>query len=127
MASIIKPPYFASLVNEGEKKLLNYLEVGLPDDYYLIPSLEIASTNPRNGLTRYWEYDLIVIAPHGIFNIENKDWRGRIEGDDNYWYLNDHQRPNPHKTNRLKSTILASDLKNQNFEWGRAWVQGVVT
>src|ERR1700712_1439316 len=108
MAKIIKPPYFESVVNAGEKRLLDFLEINLPEDYFLIPNIEIASTNPRNGKTQYWEYDLIVVAPHAIYNIENKDWKGRIEGDDNYWYVNDRQRQNPLKTGRQKTAILAS-------------------
>ena len=83
MATIIKPPYFEAVVNVGEKRLLDYLEVNLPEEYFLIPNVEIASTNPRNNRTQYWEYDLIVVAPHAIFNIENKDWKGRIEVDVN--------------------------------------------
>lgn len=31
------------------------------------------------GAVQYWEYDCIVIAPHAIYAIENKDYRGRIE------------------------------------------------
>lgn len=127
MAEIIKPPYFEEVVNAGEKRLLTYLEVNLSEDYYLIPNVELASTSPRNNRTKYWEYDLIVIAPHGIYNIENKDWKGRIEGDDNYWYLNDHQRSNPIKTNRVKSAILASKLKEEKYAWGAAWVETMVT
>ena len=84
MARIIKPPYFESVVNDGEKRLLDFLKVNLPDDYILIPNIELASTNPRNNRTQYWEYDLVVVAPHAIFNIENKDWKGRIEGDNFY-------------------------------------------
>jgi serine/threonine protein kinase len=127
MASIIKPPYFESVVNDGEKRLLDYLEIYLPDNYYLIPNVEIASTNPKNNRTQYWEYDLIVLAPHGIYNIENKDWKGRIEGDDHYWYLNDRQMPNPLKTGRQKTAILASKLKEANFAWGKAWIQNMLT
>lgn len=127
MARIIKPPYFESVVNAGEKRLLDYLEVNLPDNYYLIPNVEIASTNPKNKRTQYWEYDLIVVAPHGVYNIENKDWKGRIEGDDHYWYLNDRQMPNPLKTGRQKTAILASKLKESNFDWGKAWVQNMLT
>jgi len=127
MASIIKPPYFESVVNAGEKRLLDYLEVHLPENYYLIPNVEIASTNPKNNRTQYWEYDLIVLAPHGIYNIENKDWKGRIEGDDHYWYLNDRQMPNPLKTGRQKTAILASKLKEANFAWGKAWIQNMLT
>jgi len=127
MAKIIKPPYFEDVVNEGEQRLLDYLEVNLPESYYLIPNVEIASTNPRNNRTQYWEYDLIVVAPHAIYNIENKDWKGRVEGDDNYWYINDRQKPNPLKTGRQKTAILASKLKEHHFEWGKAWVQNMVT
>lgn len=127
MAKIIKPPYFDTVVNAGEKRLLDYLEVNLPDDYFLVPNVEIASTNPRNNRTQYWEYDLIVVAPHAVYNIENKDWKGRIEGDDNYWYLNDRQKPNPLKTGRQKTAVLASKLKEQNPQWGKAWIQNMVT
>jgi len=127
MARIIKPPYFESVVNAGEKRLLDYLELNLPEDYFLIPNVEIASTNPRNNRTQYWEYDLIVVAPHAVYNIENKDWKGRIDGDDNYWYLNDRQKPNPLKTGRQKTAILASKLREQEYSWGKAWVQNMVT
>ena len=127
MAKIIKPPYFESVVNAGEKRLLDYLEVNLPDNYFLIPNVEIASTNPRNNRTQYWEYDLVVVAPHAIYNIENKDWKGRIEGDDNYWYVNDKQRNNPLRTNRQKTAILASKLKENQYAWGKAWVHNIVT
>ncbi|WP_194977022.1 methylation-associated defense system protein kinase MAD6 [Aquiflexum lacus] len=127
MAKIIVPPYFDSVVNVGEKRLLDYLQVNLPDSFYLVPNVEIASTNPRNNRTQYWEYDLLIVAPHAIYNIENKDWKGRIEGDDNYWYVNDNQRQNPLKTGRQKTAILASKLKEQEPKWGKAWVQNMVT
>ena len=127
MAKLMTPPYFDSVVNEGEKRLLTFLEGNLPDSYYLVPNVEIASTNPRNNRTQYWEYDLVVVAPHAIYNIENKDWKGRIEGDDNYWYVNDKQRNNPLKTGRQKTAILASKLKKNESSWGKAWVQNMVT
>ncbi|MDT0649898.1 methylation-associated defense system protein kinase MAD6 [Autumnicola edwardsiae] len=127
MAKIIKPPYFESVVNAGEKRLLDFLEVKLPDTYFLIPNVEIASTNPRNNRTQFWEYDLIVVAPHAIYNIENKDWKGRIEGADDYWYINDRQNPNPLKTGRQKTAILASKLKSANRDWGKAWIQNMLT
>lgn len=127
MAKVIKPPYFDTVVNAGERRLLDFLEATLPSEYVLIPNVEIASTNPRNHRTQYWEYDLIVVAPHAIYNIENKDWKGRIEGDDNYWYLNDRQKANPLKTGRQKTAILASKLKEKNSLWGSAWVQNMVT
>ncbi len=127
MGKIIKPPYFDSVVNAGEKRLLDYLLVNLPDNYFLIPNVEIASTNPRNNRTQFWEYDLIVVAPHAIYNVENKDWKGRIEGADDYWYVNDRQKPNPLKTNRQKTAVLASKLKEANRSYGKAWIDNMVT
>lgn len=127
MAKIIKPPYFESVVNAGEKRLMDYLEIKLPDNYYLIPNIELASTDPRNNQTRYWEYDLIVVAPHAVFNIENKDWKGRIEGDDNNWYVNDRQMPNPLRTGRQKTAVLASKFKEHNPAWGKIWVLNMLT
>lgn len=127
MAKIIVPPYFDSVVNAGEKRLLDYLQVNLPDSFYLVPNVELASTNPRNNRTQYWEYDLLIVAPHAIYNIENKDWKGRIEGDDNYWYVNDRQRQNPLKTGRQKTAVLASKLREHEPVWARAWIQNMVT
>ena len=127
MAKIIVPPYFDSVVNAGEKRLLDYLQVNLPDGFYLVPNVELASTNPRNNRTQYWEYDLLIVAPHAIYNIENKDWKGRIEGDDNYWYVNDRQRQNPLKTGRQKTAVLASKLREHEPSWARAWIQNMVT
>lgn len=127
MAEVIKPAFFEEMVNAGEERLLLFLEVKLPEDYYLIPNVEIASTNPRNNQTQYWEYDLIVIAPHAVYCIENKDWRGRLEGDDNYWYLNDRQRPNPLKLGRQKTAILHSKLQEVRPAWGKVRVENMVT
>lgn len=127
MAIIVKPTYFDAVVNAGEQKLIDFLEVNLPDDFYLIPNVELVATNTKNNLTQYWEYDLIVVAPHALFNIENKDWRGRIEGDEHTWYLNDQPRRNPLRTNRQKTAILASKLREHNPSWGKAWVQNLLT
>ena len=48
MAIIVKPTYFDSVVNAGEKKLMDFLEVNLPDDFFLIPNVELISTNTKN-------------------------------------------------------------------------------
>lgn len=114
-------------VNAGEERLLKFLEDNLPDDYYILPNIEIPHLNPRNKQVQYLEYDCIVVTPHALYNIENKDFRGRLEGDDDYWYLNDSQKRNPHKSLRFKTSVLASKLKEKNSVWGRAWVQSIVT
>jgi serine/threonine protein kinase len=126
MAELI-PAFFKDFVNSGEERVVLYLKANLPDNYYLLPNIELAATNPRNNVTQYWEYDLLVLAPHSIFCIENKDWRGRLEGDDNYWYLNDRQKANPLKLGRQKTAILHSKLTQENLDWSKVWVQNMVT
>jgi hypothetical protein len=127
MGKIITPPFFESVVNEGEQRLLSYLKMKLPDNYYLIPNVELSATNPRNNKTQFWEYDLIVITPHAVYNIENKDWKGRIEGDEHYWYLNDRPKPNPLKNGKAKTDILANKLRSNIPNWKGIWVQNLVT
>ena len=126
MATIINPKFNTGPVNAGEERLLKFLEVNLPDGYYIVPNAEFANINPRGGV-QYLEYDCIVIAPHAIFNIENKDWGGHLEGNDHVWYLNDSERANPLKTLRFKTGVLASKLKAKNFQWKTAWIEGIVT
>lgn len=114
-------------VNKGEERLLEFLKVNLPDDYFLLPGIEIPNLNPKNNQVQFLEYDCIVVTPHAIYNIENKDYAGRLEGDDNFWYHKDREMRNPHKTVRFKTGVLTSKLKTINAYWGKAWIQSLVT
>ena len=96
MAKICNPKFSGGPVNAGEERLLKFLEVKLPDNYYLIPNGEYPSKNPQ-GAVQYWEYDCIVVAPHAIYTIENKDYKGRLEANDDSWFCNDIEKPNPIK------------------------------
>ena len=126
MARIIKTHLGEDPVNAGEKRLLDYLYVKLPDNYLVIPNGEYPSKTPQ-GAVKYWEYDAIVIAPHGIYHIENKDWNGSLFGDDFTWVVNGVERKNPHKTATLKTKILAGKLQNYNPGWRFGLIQTVVT
>lgn len=114
-------------VNKGEERLLQFLAANLPDNYYLLPGIELPNLNPKNGQVQYLEYDCLVFTPHAIYNIENKDYAGRLEGDDNFWYHKDREMRNPHKTVRFKTGVLNGKLKSKNANWGRAWIQSLVT
>ncbi len=81
MAIIKRPPHNDGPVNTGEQRLLDYLSVKLPNNYFIIPNCNIAITGP-NRIMKYWEYDCIVVTPHALYHIENKDWAGNLEGDD---------------------------------------------
>lgn len=125
MAKIYKPSY-SEVANAGEQRLFDFLEVKLPDDYAVICNGEYSQSN-RSGVVQYFEYDCIVVAPHAIFHLENKDWGGKLEGNDDFWYVNDSERKNPLKTAQLKSRILKSKLVVQNPDWRRCHVIGAVT
>lgn len=126
MAKIIISRHSQGPINAGEERLLKFLEVNLPDNFHIVSNVEFANVTP-NGQVQYLEYDCIVIAPHALYNIENKDWGGRLEGDDNTWYLNDSEKPNPLKTARFKTAVLVSKLKAHNPSWSSAWMASLLT
>ncbi len=125
MAPVYTPTH-ASIPNAGEQRLINYLKENLPKNYLIVPNGEYASTSPQ-GMMRFWEYDCIVIAPHAIYHLENKDWGGSLQGDDFAWFINGAERKNPHVSATLKSKILAALLSKHNPDWHRAVVNTAVT
>lgn len=126
MAQIRKPIHDDGPVNAGEKRLLDFLSVSLPNNYIVVPNLNISITG-QNRVMKYWEYDCIVVAPHTVYHIENKDWGGNLEGDDWAWFRSGQEVANPHKTAGLKSRILASKMKNQHPDWRFGQIQTAVT
>ena len=126
MAKVIYPPFVdPEAAQEGEKRLVRFLKGKLPDNYIVVPNAEYPSEDC--GKIQYWEYDCIVVAPHGLYNIENKDWSGDLGGDDTTWYHNGETKLNPIKTVRKKTAILASLLKKHAHSFGSAWIDSMVT
>ena len=72
MAKLVVLPD-ARPIEQGETLVVQYLRQVLPDTYTLIPNAEIAEPGRPP-----FEYDLIVLAPHAIYVIEVKRWRGGI-------------------------------------------------
>ena len=126
MAQLRKPLHDDGPVNVGEQRLLDFLSVKLPNNYIVIPNLNISITGP-NRVMKYWEYDCIVVAPHAVYHIENKDWAVHLEGDDWAWFRSGQEVANPHKTAGLKSRILASKIKNQHPDWRFGQILTAVT
>ena len=126
MGKLCTPKHNSGPVNAGEERLLHFLEVNLPDSYYLIPNGEYPYINP-NGGTQYLEYDCIVVAPHAVYVIENKDFKGRVEAYDNVWFHNDKEIKNPIKAVTFKGKVLSAYLKKKDRRWSSAWVESLVT
>ena len=125
MGKICNPRFYNGPVNEGESNLLRYLEAKLPDSYYIVPNGVYPCQNAQGAIVSY-EYDAIVIAPHAIYHIENKDFGGTIEGDDQTWYNNGHPMKHPLIPARHKSKLLAAYLKQKNATWSAAWIETLV-
>lgn len=125
MAQLSRPLHDEGPVNSGEKRLQNFLINNLPDNYYVVPNLNLASTSRH--VTKYWEYDVIVVAPHAVYHIENKDWGGNLEGDDYAWFRSGQEVANPHKTANLKSWVLASKIKGVHPDWNFGQIITLVT
>lgn len=126
MAKVKYPIHSDGAVNAGETRLIDYLQNNLPADYWIVPNGEYASKNPQ-GLVTCNEYDCIVVAPHAIYHIENKDWSGYLLGDDHAWFVNGVERKNPFIAAERKTRILATLLRSHNHLWGGAFVQTAVT
>ncbi|MEO8286995.1 MAG: protein kinase [Chloroflexota bacterium] len=92
--------------DEGESIVTSYLEANLPGTYTIIPNIEIV----QRGQPAF-EYDLVVIAPHVIYVVEVKRWRGGIQGDDYSWLVAGlHRRQNPWPTTNNKARVLKSQI-----------------
>src|SRR6266699_3872549 len=108
-------------VNEGERRVIATLLEQLPDDYWVIPNVEILD---RDGQT--FEYDAIVIAPHAVYVLETKDWYGEIRIDDREWLVNGKTRKSPLSTTERKAKILKSKLVAVTPALARVWVEAAV-
>lgn len=126
MALVCKPKHSDGPVNAGEDRLIKFLEVNLPSSYYIIPNGEYPYINPKGG-AQYLEFDCIVVAPHAIYVIENKDYKGRLEAFDDAWFHNDREIKNPLRSIRFKGKVLVDYLKKKDARWGVAWVESIVT
>ncbi|GAA4014695.1 protein kinase [Hymenobacter fastidiosus] len=127
MARIINPAHHEGAVQAGEQRLLDFLEAQLPDTFLLVPNVNLAYRNPRNNAVDLLEYDLIVVAPHALYHLENKDWRGHLIGDDHTWRVSGRSFKSPLLGARFKTSVLASRLKQENAAWGRAWIETSIT
>lgn len=125
MAQIINPLYGTGPVNAGEQRLLERLSVKLPDDYCIIPNGEIPVK--VSNLTQVMEYDCLIVAPHAIYHIENKDFAAPVTADDWTWQVGGRSLPNPLKSAQFKSKVLASKLVHHNPEWRKAKIITLIT
>lgn len=106
--------------HDAERQALRHLVSGLPDTYTVYGNPWIVQ---RNG--QVFEVDAVVAAPHAIFVVEIKSYRGRIVGNDTDWYAPEPMR-SPIRLNRKTAQILGEELRRKSVAAGRPWVEGLV-
>lgn len=114
--------------HEAERQGLRFLVEGLPDTYTVYSNAYVVDRGPRgiaDPRSTVYEVDAIVVAPHGIFCVELKSYRGTVGGTDHDWFV-----PQPIKSpvglNRKVSQILKSALRREGAEAGAPYVLGLV-
>lgn len=106
--------------HDAERQALRFLVDGLPESFTVYGNAWLVE---RSGVV--YELDAVVVAPHAVFVVEIKSYRGRIEGTDNDWWLPEKIR-SPLKLNRITSQVLKSHLKNESYQAGQVWTEGLV-
>ncbi len=106
--------------HDAERQALRFLVDGLPSTYTVYGNPWLVE---RSGVV--YETDAIIAAPHAVFVVELKAYRGAIEGTDYDWYV-----PGPVKSpiglNRKTAQILNGLMKRDSYEAGQLWTQGLV-
>jgi serine/threonine protein kinase len=106
--------------HDAERQALRFLVEGLPADYTVYGNAWLVE---RSGVL--YEIDAVVVAPHAVFVIEIKSYRGRIEGTDHDWYI-PYPVVSPLKLNRMTAQALKGQLKRESYLAGQLWVEGLV-
>ncbi|MRG98414.1 protein kinase domain-containing protein [Polyangium spumosum] len=106
--------------HEVEKAAIRYLVDGLPASFTVYSNAFIAE---RTGAV--YELDAVVAAPHAVYVVEIKGYRGEIFGNDNDWYVPEPIR-SPLRLNRKTAQVLQSCLRRASEDAGRVWVEGLV-
>lgn len=106
--------------HDAERQALRFLVEGLPAEFTIYGNAWLVE---RSGVV--YELDAVVVAPHAVFVVEIKSYRGRIEGTDNDWWLPEKTR-SPLKLNRITAQVLKTHLRNANYQAGQVWTEGLV-
>ncbi len=108
------------VAHDAERQALAFLVQGLPESYTVYTNSWIAE---RDGSV--FELDAVVVAPHAVFVVEIKGYRGAIRGTDHDWLIPE-PRPSPLRLNRLTAQVLKSEVRRRSAAAGRVWVEGFV-
>lgn len=106
--------------HDAERQAIKFLVDGLDERCTIYGNPWIVE---RSG--GIYELDAVVVAPHALFVVEIKAYRGTIRGTDYDWYVPEPIR-SPLRLNRKTAQVLASELRRRSFDAGRPWVDFLV-
>lgn len=108
-------------VNDGERHVVQELLRGLPDDYGVLPNIEVVA---RNG--QRYEIDCVVTSPHAVYVVEIKAYLRDVFGDDREWLISGRVQPAPIRLAAHKARVLKGILQDDMPLLRRAWVEPLV-
>ena len=106
--------------HDAERQALRFLVDGLPSSYTVYGNAWLVE---RSG--SIYELDAVVVAPHAVFVVECKSYRGAIQGTDHDWYI-PYPIRSPIKLNRLTAQVLKDALKRESHAAGQLRTEGFV-
>src|SRR4051812_333203 len=108
-----------------ERQAIRRIVDGLPDTFTVYSNAWLVErgdgsaggSGPRPPTSMILEVDAIVVAPHAIYVVEVKAYRGEVTGNDNDWYV-PHPIRSPLRLNRRTAQVLKSALARQSYDAG---------
>lgn len=108
--------------NASETRAITELAAALSDEFILFHNFELAT---EYGMP--YEYDICVVAPHAVYHVEVKGYRGRIRGDQHQWiFENGAVTPSPIPLANKKTKILAGKLRGRDPRMNDVFVETLV-
>ena len=114
-------PHGGSWVNEGERRVVRALVDGLPDDYRVVPSLEVRHGDDQND-----EIDAIVVGPQVVTLIETKDYSGNVIFREQGHTVDGAKRAHPVDSISRKARRLKGKLSDASSLLRQVWVSSLV-
>lgn len=121
MAKVILTPGNTGPVNEGERRVVQWLKAHLPDVFELYPNLTVVVDGGKNQV----ECDIVVIGPDCMWIVEVKDLAGRVVVGEHEFMVDGDPRSHPVLDTRLKAQKIKSRL-SRDPDLASVWIQQLV-
>lgn len=111
---------FGGYPSASSRVVLDVLAARLPDTTYLVPDVSLS-----DSYGRLWQFDLLILAPHGTYVVELCHWTGRIHGDGFQWSVDGEARWVPQSMAQAKANALRDILVGRDPRLLPLWFEPV--